>query len=141
MRRSPVSSPTDSAPYNPENRWNFWLESAFRGVVYQATPPAVRISLIACSAIQVFPLPVGAATNTSPARTAASAASWNGAGTNGAGGGVPTSWIIALSLPDVGRRSGSRAAGRARGGHRAVHASARPGFVARPVPHHPGSLL
>src|SRR5437667_7003439 len=101
MRRSPVSSPTDSAPYNPENRWNFWLESAFRGVVYQATPPAVRISLIACSAIQVFPLPVGAATNTSPARTAASAASWNGAGTNGAGGGVPTSWIIARSLPDV----------------------------------------
>ena len=63
MLTSPVRIPT-SSPYSAWKSRNFWLESAFTGAVYTTRVPSAMHPLMTCSAMAVFPAPVGAETIT-----------------------------------------------------------------------------
>ena len=87
--RSPVRTPTFSAPKVLQNWAWMLLVSAFSGEAYQDFPPPAKTFSMAFSAIQVFPEPVGAQTRQSPFPTASTAAIWKGSATNGFFSGVP----------------------------------------------------
>src|SRR4029079_5980188 len=76
---SPVSRPTESAPYLRTRSAYFWLDRALIGVVEKDLLPWVIARCTANSPPAVLPEPVGAATRTPrPASRACAARAWNG---------------------------------------------------------------
>src|SRR3990172_5124830 len=100
---SPVKMPTLFSPNLWPNSTHFAFVRAFRGEAYQQRPPLSKMDWMACSAIQVFPTPVGAVTRQSVRLMASRAANWKGSGTKAVGVGLP---ILAKTCFNAGSISG-----------------------------------
>ena len=86
---SPVKIPTFPGPNKSENSEYLEFDKAFKGEAYQDLPPFLWMLAIACSAIQVFPAPVGAVTRQSAFRIAEIASNWKKSGSKGVSSGTP----------------------------------------------------